>query len=218
MRASLIIFIFSCSQFVLGQHVDRDVFENTLGKEKAYAYNFLEKSFEDFLLSNYQNKNSLAERIKSYLTDVRNQYLNWTFNDSLSNATPNLLERTGLRKDILLYKSEKYKERFDFENYLKKDSSNVKIEFVENYDDFEDIETPEPDGKDKKRIKNERQKIMAKLAQPNKNGRFYYALAKAQTNHQDINAYLSDSELLKWENQLIVIVEVYLNSLLNWKL
>lgn len=243
MKLYLFLLIFTYSQSAFSQHVDREVFDATLGEEKAQAYTELEKSFEEFLNLNYPHQNSLSRRIHGYLTDVQNQNFNWIYDESLSVVTLTHLENSGLRKDILIYKNETYSERFDFSNYLHENGLNPEIDsFDEIDDDFEEIvEIPLPTRKEDKQLKKEeikRQKIRDKFPIPNKNGRFYYALAKAQSNNEDIRAYvslvtkyeerpsptliasaflefMSDSELIAWENKLIVIVEIYLNSLIT---
>lgn len=241
MRFYLIILIFFYSQCAYSQQAEREVFDTVLGKEKAAAYSMLEKSFDDFLQSNYQNENTVSERLNSYLTDIKDQNINWKFGDSLSKSTLVQLEESGLRKDILLYESEHYEERFDFENYLKSDSSTVLIDIATFDNDFEDIiETPAKSEQEEQQFEKdekERQKIRDKFPQPNKNGRFYYALAKSQSKDEDIDAYvllitkydlrpsqsliasgflehLSDVELANWENMLLVIIEIYLSSLI----
>lgn len=242
MKLYIFLLILIYPQSVFSQHVDREVFNATLGDEKAQAYSTLEKSFEEFLNLNYPHQNSLSEKIRSYLADLQNQNFNWIYDESLSDVTLTQLERSGLRRDILIYKNETYSERFDFSNYLNENGSNPETDsFVEIDDDFEEIvEVPLPTRKEDKQLKKEeieRQKIRDKFPLPNKNGRFYYALAKAQTNNEDISAYVSlvteyekrpsptliasaflefmpDNELIAWENKLIVIVEIYLNSLI----
>ncbi|MFD2035211.1 hypothetical protein ACFSKL_10435 [Belliella marina] len=242
MKIYLILMILFYSHLAFSQNVDREIFEETLGEAKAHAYSVLEKSFEEFLKSNYQNQNTLPERIKSYLTDIQNQNINWSYDENLSKSTLDQLEKSGLRKDILLYKSESYKERFEFSNYLNENSSNT--ETIDNSkidDDFEElIEIPTTSRKEDEQVikeELERQKFRDKFPQPNKNGRFYYALAKAQTNHEDVKEYVflvtkheespspsliasafldnfSDSELIAWENRLMMIVEIYMKNLI----
>lgn len=241
MKLYLILLVFSISQLAIGQQLDREVFESTLGKDKAYAYSVLEVSFEEFLKLNYPNGSSLSERVKSYLKDIKNQNINWTFNDSLSISTLEQLEKSGLRRDILLYNNESYKERFDFENYLNKDTSTVEIETGGVDEDFEEIkEIPLTDRKEEKTFRKEelkRQKQRSKFPTPNRNGLFYYALVKAQSNNEDVKLYVSlitkyeespspsliaaafsenfsSNELIEWENRLIMIVEIYLKSLI----
>ncbi|EPR71120.1 hypothetical protein ADICYQ_0587 [Cyclobacterium qasimii M12-11B] len=235
--------IFSFSHLAFSQNVDREVFEATLGEKKAYAYSVLEKTFEEFLKLNYHHQTTLSERIKSYLTDIQNQNINWVYDENLSKSTLNLLEKSELRQDILLYKNESYKERFEFTKYLNDNCSNAKtIDNSEIEDDFEElIEIPTTSRLEEPQLRKEeldRQKIRDKFPQPNKNGRFYYALAKAQTNHEDVKTYVllvtkyeespsasliasafldnfSNSELIAWENNLIMIVEIYLKSLIS---
>jgi len=241
MKLFLILLFFSISRWTYCQQVDRDVFESTLGKEKAHAYAMLEDSFEEFLNLNYPNKHSLSEMVKCYLADIKNQNVNWTVNDSLNISTLDQLEKSGLRKDILLYNNESYKERFDFGNYLNKDTSTVEIEIGEIDEDFEEVEEiPLTDRKVEKQFRKEeleRRKIRDKFPKPNRNGLFYYALVKAQSNNEEVKLYaslitkygegpspsliagaflenFSGNELIKWENRLIIIVEIYLKSLI----
>lgn len=246
MKLYIFVLILAYSLSAFSQHVDREVFDATLGEEKDQAYFKLEKSFEEFLNLNYPHQNTLSERIRSYLADVQNQNFNWIYDESLSELTLAKLEKSGLRKDILIYKNETYSERFDFSNYLNENRSNPESESLgEVDDDFDEIvEVPLPSRKEEKQLNKEeieRQKIRDRFPMPNKNGRFYYALAKAQTNNEDVKAYvslvteyeerpsptliasaflefMSDSELIAWENKLIVIVEIYLNSLIANKI
>ncbi|MBI0400581.1 hypothetical protein [Cyclobacterium marinum] len=242
MKIYFMLMVFSFSHLAFSQNVDREVFEETLGEKKAYAYSMLEKSFEEFLKTNY-HQTSLPERIKSFLTDIQNQNINWIYDENLSKSMLDQLEKSGLREDILLYKNESYKERFEFIKYLDENISNAEtIDNSEIEDGYEElIEIPTTSRKEEIQLRKEeldRQKIRDKLPQPNKNGRFYFALAKAQTNHEDVKAYvllvtkyeespsasliasafldnLSNSELIAWENKLIMIVEIYLKSLIS---
>ncbi|QDH78121.1 hypothetical protein FKX85_03340 [Echinicola soli] len=243
MRLYLFLLFFIFSRVSVCQQVDRDIFDSTLGEEKAYAYSVLEGSFEKFLKSNYANRHSLSERIKGFLKDIQKQNINWTFDDSLSYSTLLQIEKSGLRKDILLYESEAYHERFPFEKYIEEYESSEEIsnsgEIDENFEEI--IEIPlTSEGNEKGVIKDELefQQLKDKFPKPNRNGLFYYALAKAQTNNDDIIAYVSlitefeespspsllafaflsgfsDDELVGWENKLILIIEIYLKSIIQ---
>ncbi|MCC5937539.1 MAG: hypothetical protein JJU34_09665 [Lunatimonas sp.] len=243
MKFYLTILFLSFSQLTIGQQVDRGIFDATLGTEKAHTYSMLEGSFEQFLILNYPNEKSISKKIKSYLMDIQDQNFNWTFDSNLSSITLQQLESSGLRKDIMLYKNETYKEKFPFEYYIKeKKTSTEESEEVEINEDFEDIiEIPLISIKEEKRLRKEgikRQKIRDKFPQPNKDGLFYYALAKANKENEDILAYVSgitryenrpspsliaygfienltEEEFIEWENKLLVIVEIYLSSLIH---
>lgn len=239
MKFYLTILILSFSQLTIGQKVDREIFQATLGTEKAHTYSMLEESFGQFLNLNYPNEKSLSKKMKSYLLDIQDQNFNWTFDSNLSSIILKYLESSGLRKDILLYKNETYKERFPIEDYLNQEKSRK--EEIELNEDFEDIlEIPPTSRKEEKRIRNEEiklQKILDKFPQPNKDGLFYYALAKSKKDNEDILAYVSgitkheirpspsliasgfienltEEEFNEWENKLLVIVEIYLSSLI----
>ncbi|WP_144606463.1 hypothetical protein [Algoriphagus algorifonticola] len=242
MKFYLTILFLSFSQLTSGQQVDREIFDATLGTQKAHTYSMLEGSFEQFLTLNYPNEKSLSKKMKRYLLDIQDQNFNWTFDSNLSSITLQQLESSGLRKDIMLYKNETYKERFPFEDYIKeKKLSTEGSEEVELNEDFEDIiEIPPTSRKEGKRLRKEeikRQKIRDKFPQPNKHGLFYYALAKSKKDNEDILAYVSgitkyeirpspsliaygfienltEEEFIEWENKLLVIVEIYLSSLI----
>jgi hypothetical protein len=242
MKFYLTILIFSFSQLTIGQKVDREIFDATLGTEKAHTYSMLEGSFEQFLIFNYPNEKSLSKKMKSYLLDIQDQNFNLIFDSNLNSKTLKQLESSGLRKDILLYKNETYNERFPFEDYIKeKKPSKEESEEVETIEDFEDIiEIPSTSRKEEKRLRKEEmehQKNRDKFPQPNKDGLFYYALAKAKKDNEDILAYVSgitkyeirpspsliasgfienltEEEFNEWENKLLVIVEIYLSSLI----
>lgn len=242
MKFYLAILILFFSQLTFGQKIDRKIFDETLGSKKAQTYSMLEESFEKFLNLNYPNEKSLSKKMKSYLLDIHDQNFNWIFDNNLSSITLQQLESSGLRKDIMLYKNETYEERFPFEDYIEeKKPSTDKSEEIELNEDFEDIiEVPPTSRKEERRLRKEefkRQKIRDKFPQPNKHGLFYYALAKSKKDNEDILAYLAgitkygirpspsliaygfienltEEELIKWENKLLVIVEVYLSSLI----
>jgi hypothetical protein len=242
MKFYLTILILFFSQPTIGQKVEREIFDETLGSKKAQTYSMLEGSFEQFMNLNYPNEKSLSEKMKSYLLDIQDQNFNWTFDSNLSSITLKQLDISGLRKDIMLYKNETYEEKYPFEDYLKEtNSSKEESEEFEMNEDFEDIiEVPPTSRKEEKRLRKEalkRLKILDKLPQPNKHGLFYFALAKAQKDNEDIIAYisgitkyeirpspssiaygfienLSEEEFIKWENKLLVIVEIYLSSLI----
>ncbi|EON78032.1 hypothetical protein ADIS_1571 [Lunatimonas lonarensis] len=242
MKFYLAILILFFSQLPFGQKIDREIFDETLGSKKAQTYSMLEESFEKFLNLNYPDEKSLSKKMKRYLLDIHDQNFNWIFDNNLSSITLQQLESSGLRKDIMLYKNETYEERFPFEDYIEeKKPSTDKSEEIELNEYFEDIiEVPPTSRKEERRLRKEefkRQKIRDKFPQPNKHGLFYYALAKSKKDNEDILAYLAgitkygirpspsliaygfienltEEEFIKWENKLLVIVEVYLSSLI----
>jgi len=233
-----LILIGSCKS----QPTEQEIFIAELGTKKAAALNALIDSFENFLVLNYPKQPTLNERTREFLTDILNNRPLKEFNQPNSNGILELLEKSGLRKDIYIYSSEveSYTNDYQIEQYLPiyKVAPMDLTEINENFEEMlGTIELSEEQILANE--KREKRNIEYAKQRPNTNtkGLFLYALAKSMQSDSTTLPYLefkmtgldiipqklaarylvnmSKKELEMWYNQIPLIIDIYYFNLLH---
>lgn len=177
---------------------DIEGFNKFLGKEKANALNAAEKSFEQFLLTNYANHNSFAERTKAFLKQLSRHNKPdslWALDTEKNSRIIESFETTGLRKEIWLYGYEEYSPKNNIYELLppeEKDTSNIsdlgelEIDLIEE----ELIPISKVDPAELAKRDREREERMKNSLHANAYGEFLYGLAKFTPNDSLIQGYV----------------------------
>ncbi|UTW63060.1 hypothetical protein KFE98_02580 [bacterium SCSIO 12741] len=98
----------------VGESEDLKTYNQFLGQEKAAALDAGMDSFHEFLADNFTEHSTNGERTKAFLKRLTQNHerivpdTNWKFNTQKNRQVLELLETSGLRKEIRLYGYEDY--------------------------------------------------------------------------------------------------------------
>lgn len=216
------------------------IFYGELGEEKEAALESLINSFHEFLKSNYPDKPTLGERTRAYLKEVLEMKRDWSYNQELYLDVLKQMEDSGLRRDIYIYNSE----LLDYPDYnLKSFISNREdlrndstIEVETDFEDIIEIDLSEEEIKQIEEREKEQKERWNKTPHYNFNGLFICSMAIALHKDSTFQQYfelkdltlelspsllaqgmstnMNNDQLESWENQLIIISEIYYFDLL----
>lgn len=212
-------------------------FLKQLEPDKQLALEQLIISFDVFLLANYPDEKYNEDRIYRFLKDIEtdNNEKNPILNNPEIDTAIVLMEESGLRKDIFLYKTEEYGKKYDVGQYIPDEpvDESPTIKLSDSKEDFEDL-LPLPPPYERAEVSEKDMKafdeILAKTPFINKNGLFLYALAISNNNDPLVSEYVmlqykygSSQYMLafglltnfekedynQWFIKLIIVVELY---------
>ncbi len=194
----IVVILASCSNNIAQDKKEIIQFNEFLGTEKALALDNLVVSFQEFLRQNYSSEKSLAAQTQQFLEDLLENDCepldSWKFNTKENLKVFNKFEKSGLRKEIYLYRYELdtyelSKSEFSIYDIIKETESeqtdNLNMGTLEV--DFDslllDIEVPinettEEDCSANAKREQERQNRRDSSLVFNNYGRFLYGLAK----------------------------------------
>jgi hypothetical protein len=216
-----ILLLYGCNN----QPDGMDVFNNELGSNKTIALNALINSFNQFLLDNYSSELTSDERLKLFLREVTNDNLNLKFDTSNSRKIIELMEQSGLRKDIYIYDSEieTYLNDYNIEQYLPEPKPpidlgdvDVVLEDLVEIPQVELTEELKTELEERKLVNEERRRRREELYKRspkfNSNGLYLYALAKSKQMDSTVIQYVEAQHRFS-ELHPIWIASIYLNNM-----
>lgn len=195
----LIILILGCS------HQDKkelatnlDEFNKFLGQEKSLAFNNLVESFDSFIKSNYPDNDNHSDKIRMFLKKFSNEFLLdslWVFQTSTNQEIFELIESSGLRREIWVYQYEDYEPNYNIFELIsenKPDSTYDTVVSVMDYpmtDEILTTQTTEDSIKFAERDKELYEKYSKQLTF-NIYGQYLYGLAKYNPTNDFIQEYV----------------------------
>ncbi len=196
-----------------GQQNDLNSFEELLGSQKIEALNMLEKSFDEFLETNFSEDQTFDGKIRSLLqllTDTENINQELQFNKSLNKSIVNKFESSGLRKEFWIYGYEEYIPFYYHElladSIMKeKPDINIKIDTItlqEMYLNDEEI-IPILEQSDSVEGMTYKEWLDSSLTF-NMAGKFIYAIDRYSINDSTIDGYV-DAKMSVWNISPVLI-------------
>jgi hypothetical protein len=203
-------------------------FNEFLGQEKANALDQAVKSFEDFLIVNYSDQNTRDKRIRSFLKQLSINPApdsSWVFDTQRNKAIIQMLETSGMRREILLYGYENYTPQYlinEFQLGENKDSIELFDVITIAIDESEFIPIIDVDSTERARIEKrsreterEMQNLRDSALWHNPFGQFLYGLNKYGYEDTLVNAYTQAREALVFIS-FVYIVDALLNPKIEY--
>lgn len=189
MKISIVLIICFLIVNCSGKDQRFNTFNEILGVEKTSALDRLVSSFQEFLEINYP-EDDLGEKTRMFLFEMeRLDNTNWEFEKKKNKDVINLIETSGLRKEMYIYLSEDYKGKYDIYDIFNSpyDDDTTVFELGElHLEDIEEELIPINDSANS-RVKTE---INIDYTKFNINGDYLYALAKAYSQDTFILEYI----------------------------
>lgn len=214
MKYFVIIIILFLSNVCNCQSLELEVLKKELGPKKVKALESLFESFYLHLKTTYPNESNFSDRMRKFLKDRIDQKPIEIYDERSLKKLLNLLEKSGLRKDIYVYTSEigSYPNIYNIEQFLPtREPSLVDLEKID--DNFEDLIPFEDDlqeltdeqklaHEERERQYEERNKKSEEYRNRrpyyNEKGLFLYSLAKSMQSdttfmhYVEINSFMGD--------------------------
>jgi hypothetical protein len=221
----ILILTFGCCQTTNDKNIDYKLkqFNDFLGKEKANALDKAVKSFEDFLINNYSDQKTRNERIRSFLEQLSINPApdsSWVFNTERNMAILDMLESSGMRREIMLFDKENYEPEYLFGEFNMGENEDsldlyrvISFEFEESefipIVGLDSVERAEIEMRNKE-IEKELQNLCDSTLWQNPFGQFLYGLKKYAYEDTLVNNYIQFRETLYFLSY-VYIVDAFLN-------
>jgi hypothetical protein len=176
--------------------IELEQFNEFIGESRAVVLQEAVDSFDRFLIVNYPELENQSLRTKAFLEEFVNpnsKTKKWTFDESEIMQLKEAFEKSGLRKEILLFGYENYESNKDFSKVLPPDSSRdtkeikdlgeLELDLIEE----EIIPIRNVDRKEEARIEQEER--VENSLRPNYKGDYVYALLKSSPKDSFVYEY-----------------------------